>query len=686
MNNFRSVTFWKEAIMTLPDNAFFELLRTVFGKIKTPFNKQILAGDLEQFLARNDIQNHIAGYIDTHDARIIAAVAALNEPVQSDLEIFFTGELNRSEVHDLVINLEERFILYRFFEKEDSPGRLALNPALKSILSPFAADRSLLFPSVSVDEVPDAPQSEHSPLNDRIFAALLSFVSQNRTFFKPGGMIRQKAANTAKTLFPDFTKAGLQLETIIGGLRVLGLFFADGETLTPDHNRFAAFGLVSRQERLVYCAAGILCYTNYTEGTTTTAFSPWLFRTKVIEYAHKITHLYNSLDPQRLYPQSTLQKMAYMQANNGKIIDAMEKTGLIVPVETYWQKASITECSPSNENVVIAMDTPFTLLVYPEIAYNDVVSLAAFSTVIEAGMTVRFELSRDSAVTAFNRGFSAIEIIALLQRLSHNRISENVSFTLSDWEKRHGEVTLRRAVVLTLSPEQRHLAQTAPLAKLITETPAPGIYLLPESKEEKAIESLHKAGVAIIARREEAGNDVPGHGESSSGHLHHFFPELRPEKPHPHAAQTHDPPKYSPSPALTASTLTERFRSILDKMRLGKEERDELSARIDRRLVLCESQLKDAVVRYEKLEARGLDYVGKAMIAKQAISLQSPVEVTWTGKQKQERAFGIPKALEKSGSESILVIDPLNEGDTIRLSLGKISLLRRIKKSIFEGS
>ena len=89
MSNFRSVDFWKAAIMTLPDTAFFELLRTVFGKIKTPFNKQMLMGDLEKFLLRKEIQETIACYINDNDIRVIAAVAALNEPVPGRLETFF---------------------------------------------------------------------------------------------------------------------------------------------------------------------------------------------------------------------------------------------------------------------------------------------------------------------------------------------------------------------------------------------------------------------------------------------------------------------------------------------------------------------------------------------------------------------------------------------------------------------
>jgi hypothetical protein len=122
-------------------------------------------------------------------------------------------------------------------------------------------------------------------------------------------------------------------------------------------------------------------------------------------------------------------------------------------------------------------------------------------------------------------------------------------------------------------------------------------------------------------------------------------------------------------------------------LRLGETGWDELAARIDRRLILCEAQLRDASVRYEKLEARGLDYVGKMNIAKQAIALQAPVELVWPDKNrrnKEERVFGIPKALEKEKNESVLIIEPYGAENVMRIPLGKISLLRRIKKSIFE--
>jgi hypothetical protein len=692
---FRSAEFWKTSIMTLPDNSFFELLRTVFGKIKTPFNKQVLLGDLEKFLSRNDIKQNIADYIDSNDCLILTAVATLGEPSMTELETFFSGDMSYAVLNDLVVNLEERFILYRFVEEGKS--HLALNPMFKSILSPLVTDSAMLFPSVAIGK---PPQATKCLFDDRIVAALLSFVSENDEFYRAGGGIRQKVLKSAEKVFSD-----LPLEDIVGGLQVLGLFVAKDTSLFPDYQRFSAFGLLSRQERMEYCAAAMCCYAESVSlagagGKPSREFSgeysPWLLRSKARGYATFIHSFLGLLDLNRMYPATTLRRLAFILGrsdpaiNADRLIHAMGKTGLLAPEpEHLWRVVLPDEPAPpssAKKSAVIAMDTPFTLLLYPEIAYNDAVSLAAVSRVVEAGISVRFELNRDSAVSAFNRGVSSSAIIDLLRRLSHNRIDENLIFTFADWEKRHSEVILRKGLVLTLSPEHQYLAETRALSRLITETIAPGIYLLPESAEGKVSDALRKAGVAIIARRGERQSDDSD--EPSSGLYRSYFPSLHASLSRVGKIHHAPPPEKIAVTDSPASTLKAGFHSILNKMRLGAEERDELTARIDRRLVLCESQLKDALVRYEKLEARGLDYAGKALIAKQAVTMQSLVEVTWPGRQGQEHVFGIPKALEKKEGESILVIEPTDQEngtpENVRIPLGKISMLRRIKKSIFE--
>jgi len=54
--SFRPVDHWKSAIMSLPEGNFFELLRSVFGNIKTPFSKHKLLEDLFAFLSKKKIE------------------------------------------------------------------------------------------------------------------------------------------------------------------------------------------------------------------------------------------------------------------------------------------------------------------------------------------------------------------------------------------------------------------------------------------------------------------------------------------------------------------------------------------------------------------------------------------------------------------------------------------------------
>jgi hypothetical protein len=675
---FRSVEFWKSAVMTMPDNSFFELLRSVFGKIKTPFKKQQLVNDLETFLLREDIQKTISAYIDQNDTKVIAAIALFGEPVPEELENFFSGELSYAQLQDIIVNLEERFIVYRFVEEKKS--HLALNPVLEQALLPFTANISALFPAVPADEALPEQEARYNTavLDDRILAGLLSFVSQEETFFRAEGVIRKRVIEAGKTHFP-----GINLELVLGSLQILGLFYVDGDRLVPDSRHFDDFGSLSARERSEYCAAALLVFS---ELKSPAEILPPLYRARIREVVTFIHCFLDSLQPGLLYPEKTLQRLAEViktEMNAAVIrnlpLDILEKTGLIAAVSAELkQLGGVAHNNAANhEGPFIAIDSGFSILVYPEISYADVISLAEFLNISEAGAVVRFELDRDSAVRAFDKNINADEIIEMLKRLSGGRVDDTLIWNLKDWEKRHGEVSLKKGVILSLSQDKCYLTETKPLEGMISEILAPGLYLLNEDAMDEAVSALHSAGIDIIARR---------HAKTGTGvSMYNHFP----------AKASYDfsvkiPPVISNTASFVyekenASALAANFHAILKKMQLGETERAELSARIDRRLVLCEAQLKDASLRYEKLEARHMDYAGKQNIARQAIAQQSPVEIVRLGGGKDgERFFGIPKALEKEGGGLVLVIAPSEKQDVMRIPLSKISLLRRIKKSIFE--
>jgi len=705
---FRSVDFWKSAVMTMPDNSFFELIRSVFGKIKTPFNKQQLIDDLEKFLLREDIQKTIAAYIDQNDAKIIAASALFGEPAPGELESFFSGEFSFAQLQDIIVNLEERFIIYRFIE--DKIVRLALNPVLEQILAPFTVDTSSLFPAVGVSSGSGAsrgndasfgsgadggttvenaaPAAQKEILNDRILAALLSFVCREETFFKTEGVIRKRVLEAGKDCFGK-----MDLQLTIGSLQILGLFYADGDRLVPDRKRFEDFGLLSARERSEYCAAALIVYE---EMKPTSPILPPLFKSRIREVTNFIHGFLDSPDAGQKYHEKTLTRLAEILKGktgiviSGDLTDALEKTGLLVSSQPgIKQLGVITQNNPvKNSEPVIAVDSGFSVIVYPEIVYTDAINLAAFMNVLEAGAVVRFELTKDSAVRAFNNNIGADEIIELLKRLSGGRLDDGQIWNLRDWEKRHGEVSLKNGVILKLSPDRRYLTETMPLAGLIEETLAPGVYLLPPNAADEATAALCAAGIDIISRKNEKPAALTAPPDAAP--VNKYFPPPNGDSENKLKITEITAVSASPSPSPlstplpTQSALTENFHAILKETPMGDIERAELSARIDRRLVLCETQLKEASLRYEKLEARNMDYAGKQNIAKQAIAQQSPVEIVRHGAGKEERIFGIPKALEKKEGDYVLVIVPAGGQDELFIPLGKISLLRRIKKSIFE--
>jgi hypothetical protein len=331
---------------------------------------------------------------------------------------------------------------------------------------------------------------------------------------------------------------------------------------------------------------------------------------------------------------------------------------------------------------VIAMDTAFSCILYPEIDFADALSLASFSVVRETGAAVRFELTRESVVRGFDLGLDGDVMLALLDRLSGNQVGQNLRWTVKDWESRYAGVSLFQGLVLSLAEDRRYLAGMEPVASLIRRTLAPGVYLLSAEDRADAIQALRRAGIDIIAQPPRDDGTMPEDRASPYPSLA-GAPGLPRGRPLPGDDETARLESLPPDP-LRAGLYKERFRSALEKLSLPRDERAELSARIERRLILSESQLATTSAPREKLEARGLDYVGKTSIAKQAIAAKQLIEIVWSGQRGEvNRAIGLPNALQKSGGETLLVLKPVPSGDPIRLPLGKIGLLRRVKQSLF---
>ncbi|MEJ5189740.1 MAG: hypothetical protein WHT84_11060, partial [Breznakiellaceae bacterium] len=111
--SFPSVEKWKEALLALPDGTFLQLIRAYLGPVKTPYNKSRLVEDLQSFLSQDEVQRAVEIYLDPFDWQCVAAILFLGEPELADVLYFFEAEYSLGILHERLVNLEERLIVFR---------------------------------------------------------------------------------------------------------------------------------------------------------------------------------------------------------------------------------------------------------------------------------------------------------------------------------------------------------------------------------------------------------------------------------------------------------------------------------------------------------------------------------------------------------------------------------------------
>ncbi|MDR2782477.1 MAG: helicase-associated domain-containing protein [Treponema sp.] len=719
---------WETALLTLPEEFFFSLVRSVFGSIKTPFSKQRLVDDLKAFLSNEENRKALEAYIDEKDALLIASVALLENPTEQELADFIGGELT-GNIHAFLINMEERLIVYRF--KKDRIAYIALNPLLEGVLGKFTGNTRRLFPSVSRVSQRGEPETCLPVIDDRFIAASFSFALEKEGASRNGCGTRKNSAR--KTGFPHAA------QYCTGALRVLELLNAD-DTKTEDKLRVNGwnverFGKLSPRERLEYYITGVYLY-QYKTGSLWQRFNEFsAFHHGQIKTIAAFVHQFlDFFDDARRYPQITLQRIAILLRRRGlgadqdlsvslpnleSLLLCLETMGILISDDSLLRRinpvvfrelrrsrkkdadcASGGDCavgeSPGCEpQTVLTMDADFSCILYPGMDFTDAFNLALFSEVREMGAAVRFELTRESVVRGFDRGISADAMIRLLDRLSGGQTSQNVRYCLNDWESRRRSVSLHQGLVLCLDEERRYLAEIEPFSRFITQTLAPGVYLLYGIERSEALNALRHVGVDIVAqnRRSVSGGASGVSGAFASDNYEMRFPALvSSDLSHLVTGGTEAQEEELPLQPEQAALYLDHFHRVLSNSAIPRSKQEELKVHIENRLILNEEQLSEDCVSYKRMEVRLLDQVGKISIIRDAVIARATVDVRWINMDKnrgkdgqgghERHAAGIPRKLEKSEGKYMLVLETQEEEITIPLR--KILYIRKIKKSIFE--
>ena len=677
-------------LMSLPDSAFYDLYRTYLGPVQTPFNKQDLVRDLLRLLQDNELQQRLFALLDQDDRYWLSIIGLAGPLPPEQLDILFGSELSPVEIHQRVLNLEDRLLIIT--DPED--GRLRLNPLLEADLRRRAVQIDAILPDHGREEMPTP-----CPTNDAALFMLMAYFRWPRDLFRQSGGLRKREHDQLGGIFPQFPEKGVLgtgLESIVSSLRTLDLL---SESSPP--GKFAADASVWRnffacnpRERIAYLTAGMVADSE-----------------ESIEDAAACTSgLLQLLQPGYRYCGSDLRDAArFAHAAAGRrhapwvedILRGLETLGVLVRRDAdLLAAADCLACgrtptgsgdSPSDEAHTvpsIVVQPSFEVTFTHTVDIPDLLPLTALLEPVRFDLYPHFEITRDRCLQSQVHEPAAF---AIMEESSGVPLPQNVAMSLELWRSEGRSISLHTGTVLTADLERRHIIEHhQQLSGMIRETLAPGVFLMHGSPEEIQ-QACADAGLGYLPSQSR---------QRARPSLRRFarLPETPIRQPEPAVAALPAPTSQAKDQAdnqasdqpddpagagqqLDAAVLLRELNRKIDTEIPDDDQREMLRRRCRSKLLLRPEQVDPGYLPNERSEAHGLDYLGKVRLLERI--LQSPSDLAEITERdhsgKPVRRLLRPTKLSPSGNELYLTGLQLPGGEPIRVPVRKLSLIRKVR-------
>lgn len=273
---------------------------------------------------------------------------------------------------------------------------------------------------------------------------------------------------------------------------------------------------------------------------------------------------------------------------------------------------------------------------------------------------------------SFDNGCSPKTLFADLENATNHQISKNLHISIEEWYKSFTSASLYRGYVLQVSADKQVMVEKnpeiAPYIKYILTT---GIYLMDFASDEEANDVISRSGLDFIGGIKTL--------RQTSAPLP--FADL---KPAISENQAHPAPAIMP-PTQEKQIVIAALREQVDNLDCTPDQKEGLRSRIQRKIILNPVQLRSDSVRMEKIEASGMDFLGKIHVIEYAISTNSMIEYYYdengTGKKV---IIGQPIGLDKQQHDAIVKIRKEPDYTLVEMSVAKAGLVKRIRGSIFK--
>lgn len=653
---------FERSLFELDDQRLFDIARNYLGEVKTPFHKPEIISRLTSYISSPDVQNRMRDLIDEEDARILNVVRLTRRPTMNDLvHILGSTSLNYFSLRQKVINLQERLLILIFSDHTIKINPIVYENVLERLFTyplPFAAQ-----PYDQINDIPPLPA-----LVPAWFAGLFSFIESTAVRPTSDRMLRKSDAD--------------KLCALHAGHEDLSEFFA------LVFKSLLGLGII-RQKKHQYS----VCMKEASNFLSTTSWQQAIVRIAA--------SLSESPDRGSEFLMDLLSVLSHMQADSEedfcilwtmlstfhdrKLISS-GKEGLSTLLDlgmlqrdgrhillTGYVKSLFSGQSP-NMSTPAVIDSDFTLTCGPYL------SSGFTSTVLALGLEIRkidtrylFSITKQSAKRAFDHHIGCQRFIEALDELTEHHIPANITTTIEHWHQEYTSLSVYTGTIIEASPARSRVIEKHPrLSEHIIRQFSPTLFLMRSDTKSIWKEVLSTSGFEMMS--EPAGVLEPQKDDDGQ-------PRVSPT-----AAASLFIQKSADGEHKNNTGISEQLAGKLKELSLSDADRQDLIARIEKKLIISENQLSfGRMDSFSVMEAKGLDYQGKLQLAKQALNADDDLlELHMSSSEGGEQILLVrPTAIVKESTGHLLEGRLIPSDQAFVKPLRKIFLLRKLRGSLY---
>ena len=609
---------WRKLIFNLSDQAFFDLVRNYLGDIHTPFNKHKLLDQLEAFLLNRSNLDQIISMIDSSDAALLTAIDFLGKAGIEQLYALFSDEKPYYSFYTHLMNLEERMLICPE-DGENNNQAVVISPLFRDELKRRVIDVDLFL---GCKKVAIKKNSKYSWYDVPVISANVSSL-----LAKKGKAVVPESGEIIKNIFLKYS-----------------LMHQTGRHLVPVKGAFdELFSLGNPQVSQFFIQAYLA--TNPLEAL-----------------------IYGNMRADRSYPDRAFARLtkctAYMAGLEfGEIQshkDNLLKTALVVEDSTGLRK--LTPAQTAGEGKIV-VQPDFSLYVQGSLSFEENMTLAFYSEIRELDVISRWEVTRESFMRGIRSGISAGSFMGLLEEKSGAPLPQNILFSFKSWEEECQGISVYRGCVIKVDERfSKLLDNNSHFKKYIKEKLSDGLYLVSDENfpdAMKVVENISGQSLALPPERKSSDILSPAENRDDSNPFQSY------EKP-ASKVKKHD--------------ISDKLLMKIETLDITQEQKEILADRVKRKLILSEHQLEGGGVRYELMEARGIDYNRKVRLCQHVMEAGGAFLELSLGAEKTMLIK--PVQLKKAGNDMLMIGDEIPEGRPVQVPLRKVHYMRKVRTSL----